>query len=89
MTTSPPKPLPPSARKIAHMLSDGPMHRHDIGRSFTSRPMWPQTATMLCGRLIKPLIERGWVREIGQPFHHAYELTPAGRAALREMEDEG
>lgn len=84
-----PKPrLPHSAQLILDMLDRGELRRQDIGLSFSKRPMSPQTAAMICGRLIKPLVRFGYVSEVrcNDGRHRGYQLTDAGREVLAEIE---
>ena len=86
MTTSPPppKPLPPSARDVLRYLKRGPRNHEDWmadtgtrSNRFTIGLSW-LTTYKLAQAINAP--DWSWV---------GWCLTDAGRAALREMEDEG
>lgn len=84
--------LPPSARRILAALDQqGPMHRHAIGEMFCRKGwMWSQAATMIAGRLSKPLFVAGYAEDIRdrKGWHKYYRITAVGRAALREASAE-
>lgn len=88
MTTPPPKPLPPSAR-----LTDNWFRvLQGIDRKAAGRVVWvsvPDGDDAIAGELCRA----GYLRTghffdgCESPYH--YWITPAGRAALQAMEEDG
>jgi len=83
-TPPPPKPLPPSARRPTRA-------QQRLMRRMTRKG--PQCAVGLNPPMVGRMRRAGWIRcvwfpVVWDPRTHL-DITPAGRAALREMEDDG
>lgn len=83
--------LTPSCKRVLRFLAPcvGPMARQDVGYLFQNarkgRGMSPQTATMIAGRFLAPLVRAGLVRQWrASPLTRvSVQITAAGRAALK------
>lgn len=83
---------PTEIRILQYLEQRGPTHRQQIADDIMNKPKvykrlyWPQALTMICGKMTYRLRREHLISEVcdSRGFHKAYEISAAGRAAMRK-----